>query len=378
MSFGHALYYPYININNKNWIKHAMLFWGNVSRIVPSSVEPSDSEDIIKIKHETGFIKDYNPESYDTADAFYQFSRELRPFLESDRFFNDRYFNEPRGRGRYMRNYQDKRRFFSEMLRDNGTYIHIEKMNPELREYLFDLGIAIPGEHGWDNWIKIDNEVGLLYMTYFARSISHNNSLPVLTDIEQSFSASNYFDSSISSDYNEEFEYKLGNLLIESIVPANINDVPLDKIIEIRTKYDAERTGFFNEVSNLSSSLTTIDNENALEDALQMHSKLIMKETERLDELYNANKIKTIKKFLNISIPAAFTSLTEYVPNEAKPIVTAGGVLFGVLSAASSVKKEKLELQKHPVSYLLNLKSELSGGDMFERINDSIKGIRKW
>ena len=56
MSFGHALYYPHINLTNKNWVKHALLFWDKISRIVPYSVETEDSEDIIRIKDETDFI----------------------------------------------------------------------------------------------------------------------------------------------------------------------------------------------------------------------------------------------------------------------------------------------------------------------------------
>lgn len=91
MSFGHALYYPHINLTNKNWIKNALLFWDKLSQIVPQSVDPEDGEEIIKIKSESGFINDYHPERWDTSHAFQEFSRE-RPILESDSSFNDRYF----------------------------------------------------------------------------------------------------------------------------------------------------------------------------------------------------------------------------------------------------------------------------------------------
>jgi len=206
MSFGHALYYPHINLTNKNWVKHALLFWDNISRIVPQSVEPSDNEDIIRIKNESGFINDYNPERWDTSNAFQDFSRELRPILESDRFFHDRFFEkEPQNRN-YSRDYQDRRSFFSDMVQSSGTYIHVEKMDRRLKEYLFQVGIAVPGQHEWEDWVKIDSEIGLLYMTYFAKSISKNKSLPIVTDVEQSFSASLYFESPINSDYNSQFE----------------------------------------------------------------------------------------------------------------------------------------------------------------------------
>ncbi|MBB4802535.1 MULTISPECIES: DUF6236 family protein [Flavobacterium] len=378
MSFGHALYYPHINLTNKNWIKHALLFWDNISRIVPDSVEPSDSEDIITIKNESKFIKDYRPEIWDTSEAFHSFSQELRPILESDAFFNDRFFRRHRERRDYDMNYRNRKSFFSDIVQSSGTYIHVQKIDRQLKEYLFEIGVAVPGQSQWEDWVRIDSEIGMLYMTYFAKSISKNKSLPIVTDVEQSFSTSLYFESPINSDYKSQFEYKLGNLLIETVVPKNINDVPLDKILNIRSKYDEERTAFFNEISNLSNSITDLDNGSALEDALNQHSKIILKETKNLEELYSLNKIETASKFLSISLPTTIASLTEYVSEEAKPFVTAGGIIFGMVSAANSVRKDKLGLKQNPKSYLLNLKSELSGGDILTRVNDTVKGIRKW
>ena len=378
MSFGHALYYPHINLTNKNWVKHALLFWDKISRIVPSSVEPADNDDITSIKYHTGFIQDYHPEKYDTSDTFNQFGEQLKHILESDHFFHDRYFDRERHGRHYMRDFHERQSFYSEMVKSTGTYIHVMKIDHRLKDYLFDIGIAIPGENEWENWIKIDNEIGLLYMTYLAKTISKKKSFPIVTDVEQSFSAAIQFESKINSDYNSQFEYRLGNLLIETVVPKKINDVPLEKIIDIRENYSNERSAFFNEVSNLTNSIPDIDNVSALADALNLHSKLILTETKQLEKLYNTHKVETVNKFLSISIPTTAASLSEFVPDFAKPLVVAGGIIFGLISSANSVKKEKLELKANPKSYLLNLKSELSGSNMFSKINDNIKGIRKW
>jgi len=378
MSFGHALYYPHINLTNKNWVKHSLLFWDKISRIVPSSVEPSDNEDITSIKYHTGFIEDYHPENYDTSNAFNQFSDQLRHILESDHFFHDRYFKREKHRRDYRRDYYERRNFYSDMAKSSGTYIHVMKIDPRMKEYLFEIGIAVPGENEWEDWVKIDNEIGLLYMAHLAKSISKKKTLPIVTDVEHSFSASIQFEEKINSDYKNQFEYRLGNLLIEAIVPKRINDVPLDKIIDIRENYSAERTAFFNEISNLTNSIPDIDNASSLKDALNHYSRLILKETKHLEKLYETHKIETVNKFLSISVPTTIASLSELIPDIAKPIVTTGGVIFGIISSANSVKKEKLELQANPKSYLLNLKSELSGSNMFSKINDNIKGIRKW
>ena len=70
--------------------------------------------------------------------------------------------------------------------------------------------------------------------------------------------------------------------------------------------------------------------------------------------------------------------MSEFVPNPIKPFLAAGGIMFGLVSAANAVKKEKLELQANPKSYLLNLKSELRADDIFSKLNDNVIGIRKW
>ena len=383
MSLGHALYYPHINLTNKNWIKHALLFWDKLSRIVPESIEPSDNEDIIRIKSETDFIIDYQPDHYDTSRAFKEFSHDLIAIMESDTYLNEKLmFHNSFSRGHRYRNLtldnNERRRFFSELVKSTGTYIHVEKLDDRLKNYLFETGIAIPGRNQWSDWVKIDNEIGLLYMTYFAKVISKDKSLAIVTDVEQSFSASIQFESKINSDYRPQFEYRLGNLLIDTVVPKNINDVPIDKLIEIRNKYSSERDSFFNEISKIANSVTGMDNINNLTEALNYHSKLILEETKKLEKFYSISKIDTIKSFLSISIPTSFVALNDHVPDYSKPLFTAGGIVFGIIAAANSVKKEKLRLSENPKSYLLNVKSELSGGGIFTRVNDTVKGIRKW
>lgn len=379
MSFGHALYYPHINLTNKNWLKHAMLFWDRISRIVPYRLDPQDDEDIIRIKETTDFIQDYHPESWDTSDTFHRFSKIIEHLIHSDNFFYERYRNsEHRQFRRHYDDFRHRNRFYSEMVKSKGTYLHIQKIDERLKEMLFEYGLAIPGENQWEDWVKIDNEIGLLYMSYFAKSISKKKSLPIVTDVEEAYSASINYESNIWSDNKAEFEYRLGNLLIETSIPKNVNDVSVDKILKIRDKYKSERAAFFIEISRLSDSLSNVDNHEAMEDALNLYSNSIKKEVENLEKLFKSFKVETVNKFLSISIPSSVVSLIESVPTETKPLVIAGGIIFGIFSAANTIKKDKLELNKNPKSYLLNIKSETSGDNIFRRINDLISGMRKW
>ena len=386
MSFGHALYYPHINLTNKNWLKHAFLFWDKISRIVPSSVNPSDSEDVIKIRYETGFIEDYSPDSWVVSDTFRSFSEYLEDFIHSDRFYRHfrRYFDiddwelEYRHRRRFREDLDFRRRFLQAVTQSQGTYLHVQKLDRRLKEKLFDAGLAIPGENEWENWIRIDNEIGFIYMSYLAKVISKDKSLPVVTDIEQFYSASSSFEPKVFRDYNAEFEYKLGNLLIASFVPKDINSVPFDKLVDIRKKYSSERTAYFNTISELCQNLPTIDNESALTDALNHYSTSLIDQATQLKSAFEANKIETVTTFLSISVPSTLVSLSSYIPVEYKPLGIGAGLLFGLASSLNAVKKERNQLRQKPLSYLLSINSELSGDGLLRRINDGIRGIRRW
>ncbi len=253
MSFGHALYYPYINLTNKNWLKNAFLFWDKISRIVPSSVSPSDSEEIIKIKYETGFIENYSPDEWVISDTFRTFSEYLDAIINSEdfyRYYRRRFRNyfedwEYEHWRRFREDFSFRRDILESIVESSGYYLHVKKIDRNLKEKLFAIGLAIPGKNEYEDWIKIDNEIGLIYMAYLAKSISKEKTIPIVTDIEQFYSASILFEPKLFKDYQSEFEYKLGNLLIASFVPKDINSVPFDKLIEIRKKYNAERISFF-------------------------------------------------------------------------------------------------------------------------------------
>lgn len=386
MSFGHALYYPHINLTNKNWLKHALLFWDELSRIVPSSVIPSDNEDIIKIRSETNFIKDHSPDGWEISKTFNQFSVFLEDFIDSDKLFTHfrREINT-----KNWRKYQQERKMFRddyefrrEIIRaatlSNGSYIHIAKIDWRLKEKLFNFGLAIPGENEWEDWVKIDNEIGYLYMTFLAKSISDKRSLPLVTDTEEFFSASTAFNLADDRNYGEEFKYKIGNLLISSVVPKNINSITIDKILEIREKYSEERINFFNSITELSQNIPDIDNELVLLEALRHYESTLKNQTLQLKSAYDINKIETITKFLSISVPSILVSLSSYIPVQYQSVGVGAGLLFGVSSSLAGIKKERDQLRQKPLSYLLSINSELSGDNLLRKINDGIRGIRRW
>ncbi|MCF6297833.1 MAG: DUF6236 family protein [Flavobacteriaceae bacterium] len=367
MSFGHALYYPYIHLTNKNWLKHAFLFWDKISRIVPSSFEPQDDEDIIRIRQETNFLIDYHPDKWVINDTFRNFAEYL---THNSRMIRDlRHFEH---RHHFDKEYKEMFIYMQNRTMLNGTYIHIEKIQPDLAETLYVMGLAIPGKHEWSSWIKIDNEIGALYMTYLAKSISKEKSIPIVTD-----TSDYYLNTNSNNNYRHTFEEKLGCLLIDVVMPKNINNVTMKQLINIRNKYDDQRLNFFNKINELSSTLPTIDNKSALEDALNHYIKTLGNDTKELKKIYESNGIEAMLKPLAISMPTALASLSSWIPAENKILgfgIGGVGALYGVVSYFNELDKRHRETQKNPMAYLLSIQSELNKKSLFQKIEQKLSG----
>ncbi|MBC7972317.1 MAG: hypothetical protein H7Z11_19685 [Verrucomicrobia bacterium] len=62
-SFGKALYYPYIQIQDENQLKCALLYFEGIHRIVPKYIPLHDSA-VVHAVIEEGLLEDQDPEDY--------------------------------------------------------------------------------------------------------------------------------------------------------------------------------------------------------------------------------------------------------------------------------------------------------------------------
>ena len=380
MSFGHALYYPHINLTNKNWLKYAVLYWDKISRIVPASVQASDSEDIIRLRSEIGFVEDYRPEQWAvsrTAQRFFEWFARHADDPAMREYYEMRYGMPPyhlHRLHRHRRPHGDLSDTLHAAALANGTYIHVDKLDRELKEFLFATGIALPGENEWRDWVRIDTEVGLLYMSYLARTISAETSRAVITDQLAMFATSEVIASSIARTPHEELQHRMGTLLVAAYAPSDMNSVTFDQLIAFRQKYDAERKAFFDHVDGLCRSIPAVKSEADFRDALNHHLPSLINDAEDAKKRYLDMRIDPVLRFISISVPTSCASLTELVPVEAKGIVLAAGVVLGVASAIHEHKKEKSDAENDPLSYLQTLDSRLDAKGMIAQMRSAWRG----
>lgn len=378
MSFGHALYYPRINLTNKNWLKHAFLFWDKISRIVPASVQPQDDEDIIRMNCEADFIENHYVESWETSDTFRRFSELLEELIASEPFLR-RYLGRHGSdfERRYMEDPEVRYNLFSEMTRHSGSYIHVEKLDRRTKELLYRHGLAAPDTE-WSDWVRVDGEVGFAYMSCLAKTISRKASMSIVTDVGESFIlSSNYGDSDL--DYSRgQLASTLGNLLISAYIPKDINRLPIEKLIDFRRKYSSARFDYYEYVSSICKDMPKVDSQEALKDAMHHYASGLKGKCEELKRCYNDSSIETVKTFLAIAIPTKIVTSFKYFSEDIKALGYGIGIGFGVMGAMGKVRKERRALRKEPLSYLLNLEAEMAANNLFDRVSGFLSGVRRF
>lgn len=418
MSFGHALYYPHINLRTNNWLKCALLYWDKLSRIVPTGVDPEDSEDVIELRNETEFIDDYAPAPMDISKTFHEFGKYVDQIIASESFLEDIFerhcesnifkypefllpiwrhspmnfrWNPAAFRNLMhnsdfrrevfrdlMHNSDFRRKVFQDLTRSSKSYIHVGKLDPRLKEKLYILGLAVPGKHDREGFVKVDGSFGYSYMSYLARSISDHHQFPMVTDNPMSFAeATGFAGGNPDRLHRDDFKYRLGHLLVAQFLPKNLHAVSLKKLIGIRKKYADERNQFLVHIQELCHEIPKITSERSLHDALRIYSKKLCADAKTLQKVYESQHIDIATKFLSISVPTSIAATTEFVPVEWKPFSLAAGLLFGGVSTIRSIQKERMKLQEMPLSYLLHIQAETEPTVILGAIIKRVDGLLK-
>jgi len=129
ISYGRALYYPYINIRNEKWLKTAALFYKGIDRIVPESFAPKDSDTIRALIDSDGFVRNVDPRRAARNVAYYFKDFAKRKLL--DKSSNNDFFPFSRK--------------LKELTKPNEKFlIHVDKASSDLVFYLEMYGLAKP------------------------------------------------------------------------------------------------------------------------------------------------------------------------------------------------------------------------------------------
>lgn len=368
-----ALYYPFIHFKDDRWVKLAALYWDRLGRIVPQG---------------------YTTEDSDTVRALGQFIQTLRPdwvrpqFGETFVEFVDQYGDDLRGKYHI-----DFRTQWGEVPPErrpplaggpSGTdprlgYVFYEKMSEEVRKALMNSRIALPDQSD-PRWIGMHPKLALVYMTALADQLAGEQGLYPLTDetvdhLAVSGCTLERLAQALLDDVNlvgnkanaREVETVAASISLQTVLPHDIGQVPIDKILSFRDKYPAERAAFQEGVADFVKPrewLKDVKDPQALSQRLQdeydkeFKPKVVeLRDKLRevgIDAVWGCFNVKTLlPPFVGVAAPALGLTLN--------PLAAAlAGIAWGLIPVLRDKRKIMKEtLRSSPVAYLMRVEEEL-------------------
>lgn len=221
------LYYPGFEVENAKWLKFALLYFEELRPIIPyiqASEELYLSENARRIMGETNLIRPYCPNYEEGYMASIIACKEFDLFFQNPRRYS--YAFEEIHNHNMMDIWKNP---------SNQTCkLYEGKFSYEFYDYCIKSGIATPFSEG----IQISKDLAFVYMSFLADVISKKQGYEMFTDIRRYDRLLTTNDRKLMNA--QGMHYLVAKTEIEFNIPVDINKIPLEAMIRLRSNRDFE------------------------------------------------------------------------------------------------------------------------------------------
>lgn len=305
------LYYPTIDIPSNSWLRHSLLYWDEVSSIVPQSWGDRYLHELSPDIHyliDEGQFRAIKPDELiskaDNWEAFHDFQTEFKDTIQSPQF------------KRLI-----ERRPFSlsgihvDKVKNSNfvSRVHSNKTSDNLFHFLEDLGLAKRDGQNHE-WLMFERHTALIYMSLLAK---------YLADVDKK-------QTTIGTDYGiyEKFNFKrvrekegfpVVSLNLSNVLPTPIANVPLEKIIDFKRIRKDELLHFRKILMDFQSKISKAKSNEELKEIAVSFQENIKVGIKGVSATLKDSKIETIfksfKSLISLKSPTAILSAAT-VANE--------------------------------------------------------------
>jgi hypothetical protein len=337
-----AMYYPHIHFRNRKWLRTALLHYDEIIRIVPEGYDPNSVEEYARFSYEAeelaaevreleaaGFICNVAPD----PSSVNLTSGEFLDFVSSN-------LTDP-----------DRRRSVLPLLRRRNPWLtlHPSKIDPGLAEILTELGLARKSvEHSPDDW-DIEAATAVLYLMYLAARMADGR--PLTTDNV------NYQKLLYSRDRATEIKpaaarddlFMLASASFESALPDNLEDLPLNTLLDFRDKHGAVRAKFQAEIGKLAEKMSEARDEHDLYKTLLAQAEMIAREEALLKDKLSFSFATFSAAVFSVSVPSYIVPVATGHPL----LLAAAGAAVISLASYRYMLDRRVTQSSSPYAYLL-------------------------
>ncbi|MFK7979506.1 MAG: hypothetical protein AB8G86_05965 [Saprospiraceae bacterium] len=318
-------------------MKASLTFWDKIYRIVPQNYSRRDSDEI-KIAISNGFIEDIELSSEDlkqTAYAFEEFCNKLD-------FYPD--------------GFDSRESHFS-------VRLHSEKIDDNLKPFFKQFEDSIDKE----GFYILPKEIANGYMFFLSDTISKRRNIGKLTDSPDLFTAMSYFDVNGNIDeyvVNTEANETYTTLILENLIPKDIQSIKMEKIIELSQKLKNVKESYRTEVSSFSKLLSQVEDTNFAITQIEVFKAKLMENKYTRTEILKNLTSTLIPSALFVGIPVLTKPIIDSVfsdPNNLYDPVRIGTslMLAGMASISDSGKAIRSQWNSKKSNYYLRIQNEL-------------------
>jgi len=341
-NYGIALYYPFINVQDTDWLKSALLYWDGIRCITPSS---DYFEDDIQCLYDERIIIPTNPKDY-TMSASVRFAQKMQKYCHNQGELDVK-----------VRNYLDEK--FPEL---KNVTIHSNKLNEKLFQEMGHKVILGHFVNGVSRFYQAQPYISALYLMALASEMSKKIHVPMLTDIPGLSGLGQHI---LWSDTIIPIETGQSNILIQIDIEfpsaESLKKLSFDDIIKFRHKRNDERRRFRRAIEEIRNKAQGIDDFYALADCLNDQKQEIRNAIDDHHKTLQDIGIKSLTSSIKATWPALFGIAIGQIAGGFAGVLSAIG-LAGISFAFSEMSISQ-ELRKGikdcPWHYLINLEQEM-------------------
>jgi hypothetical protein len=330
--FTKALYYPHIRLPDNAWLRRAILYWDQVSPIVPYELTDAiPAHHVSRMLEAEGLTRWIRPEEALEGREYEDVITEFRDLVSSERY-------------RANLGPAASRTYGARIYKDKLTYGLVEDLEHlELAKEADDFG-----------WLDFETRTGALYMGYLAAALARTFHLEPLTDQKSSEEGLLY-----SQLEQHDGDQRFTNFILEGLIPAPRADVSVAEIVRFRERNEEELLRFRRSVRGIFESVREVPNEHEAARRLDSIKDDVREQSLVLTRKLRESRIETAYSTLEVSTPskgglAALISL---------PI----GVTIAGVSAALKIGRQLLNgrirkgslLAENPYTYVYRIDRDL-------------------
>jgi len=386
-----GLYFPFVHVRDDDWLKAAALYWPSVRRLVPIGYEKHDSP-TAQTFVDAEVLRDEDP-----CHLLPMVSQDLARALEAnaDRLVQD--YNLDHAYAKWDGRSWSGPSAPSFEVPQLG-WIHVTKFSPRVLGYLSDLGLAVRGRAssairaeagGPHDWIGLHPALAGAYMTVLAASVSKQAHFQPVTDQADLKVATVTGDIESALHLLTGSEARAGTaggvgvetyvmLALRCVLPANLADVPADKIIECRRRLAEELAAFRDYVAASRAELVELAaiplkrrRLEAFAEHVEHTVEVPLLRLERSLSLLGFEPARSLLVAGSFAAPAAVAAVVPMTPAAATTV----GAVAAVGSAWWQVSRVRDRAKAEtPVSYLLDVRDHLTPRTLAARVRRIFRG----